>query len=269
TTQFGSTKLLDGRLGGVDIDADDLTSLVALDGGALVADASDVTIGSDVSVGTYTLTVEATDDTDLDVTLTDQDGNVIGTDSITVDNATQDIDGDQTMTFGAGDSAVSINIADTADLGAFDGESFEITGGGGDFMVGSSGAYATGGTTGDLLNFESVNLTTNGSGLDIDTLDLNSAANAQTALTSIDSAISTVNEAVGSIGAFQNRIENAVANLKTAIENLSASESVIRDLDMAEEMTSFTKNQILQQAGTAMLAQANQSSQSVLQLLGG
>ena len=69
--------------------------------------------------------------------------------------------------------------------------------------------------------------------------------------------------------AYQNRIEYAQSNLKTSIQNFSAAESVIRDVDMAEEMTKFSKNNILAQAGTAMLAQANQSAQGVLQLLRG
>ena len=73
----------------------------------------------------------------------------------------------------------------------------------------------------------------------------------------------------GTLGAFQNRMEHTIANLGVAVENLSASESRIRDTDMAQEMTTFSKNQILQQAGTAMLAQANQSSQGVLSLLRG
>ncbi|MCW2665998.1 MAG: flagellin, partial [Frankiales bacterium] len=73
----------------------------------------------------------------------------------------------------------------------------------------------------------------------------------------------------GTLGAFQNRMEHTIANLGVAVENLSASESRIRDTDMAMEMTSFSKSQILSQAGTAMLAQANQSSQGVLSLLRG
>ncbi len=69
------------------------------------------------------------------------------------------------------------------------------------------------------------------------------------------------------LGAYQNRFEHTINNLNVAVENLSASESRIRDTDMAQEMVSFTRAQILQQAGTAMLAQANQMPQSVLQLL--
>ncbi len=86
-------------------------------------------------------------------------------------------------------------------------------------------------------------------------------------LTDVDTQITTVSSARGDLGAFQNRMEHTIANLGVAVENLSASESRIRDTDMAMEMTSFSKSQILSQAGTAMLAQANQSSQGVLALL--
>ncbi len=85
----------------------------------------------------------------------------------------------------------------------------------------------------------------------------------------VDAAITSVSTARGTLGAFQNRMEHTVANLGVAVENLSASESRIRDTDMAKEMTGFSRNQILSQAGTAMLAQANQSSQGVLSLLRG
>ena len=70
------------------------------------------------------------------------------------------------------------------------------------------------------------------------------------------------------LGAIQNRFEHTINNLNTTIENTTASESRIRDTDMASEMTNFTRTQVLTQAGTAMLAQANQSTQSILKLLG-
>jgi flagellin len=104
--------------------------------------------------------------------------------------------------------------------------------------------------------------------LSIDTDDLQSADNARTAMTNLDAAISTVNRALGTLGALQNRLDYAASNIATTIENYSASESAIRDADMAYEMTVFTRNQILQQAGTAMLAQANAAPQGVLRLLG-
>jgi flagellin len=69
------------------------------------------------------------------------------------------------------------------------------------------------------------------------------------------------------LGAYQNRLEHTINNLNVSVENLSASESRIRDADMAQEMMSFTRSQILSQAGTSMLSQANQGSQGVLSLL--
>ena len=93
-----------------------------------------------------------------------------------------------------------------------------------------------------------------------------SAALAQSFLTTIDNAISALNTKRGDVGAAQNRMGYASANLATTIENSTAADSAIRDVDMASEMTNFTKNQILLQAGTAMLAQANQAPQMVLSL---
>ena len=86
-------------------------------------------------------------------------------------------------------------------------------------------------------------------------------------LSAIDAAITNVSSARSTLGSIQNRLEHAVNNLNTLQENLQSSESRIRDVDMAKEMVNFTKLQILAQAGTAMLAQANQSSQGVLGLL--
>jgi len=97
--------------------------------------------------------------------------------------------------------------------------------------------------------------------------DLTNATNATAAITATDAAIATVSSTRATLGATQNRFEHKVNNLNVAVENLSASESRIRDTDMALEMVSFTRAQILSQAGTAMLAQANQAPQSVLQLL--
>ena len=97
--------------------------------------------------------------------------------------------------------------------------------------------------------------------------DITTAANAQTALTNVDKAIASVSDTRAGLGATQNRLEHKINNLNVAVENLSASESRIRDTDMASEMVNFTRSQILSQAGTAMLAQANQAPQGVLRLL--
>ena len=87
------------------------------------------------------------------------------------------------------------------------------------------------------------------------------------AITGIDDQVTAISSERSKMGASQNRLEHTINSLSVAVENLSASESRIRDTDMAQEMVSFTKSQILSQAGTAMLAQANQAPQGVLQLL--
>jgi flagellin-like hook-associated protein FlgL len=101
-----------------------------------------------------------------------------------------------------------------------------------------------------------------------DTPVYSQATGASAAITAIDAAITLVSSARADLGAKQNRFEHTINNLNTTIENTTASESRIRDTDMASEMTSFTRTQILTQAGTSMLAQANQSTQSILKLLG-
>ncbi len=105
-------------------------------------------------------------------------------------------------------------------------------------------------------------LTMSGDGIDVST-----QAAADMATTIINNAIETVSAERSKLGAMQNRLEHTIANLGTSAENLQAAESRIRDLDMADEIMNFTKNSILQQAATAMLAQANMAPQSVLQLL--
>lgn len=99
-------------------------------------------------------------------------------------------------------------------------------------------------------------------------ISLGSASSARAAIETIEKAINTVSEQRAAFGAVQNRLEHTINNLGVTSENLSASESRIRNADMAKEMTDFTRNQILVQAGTSMLAQANSAPQNVLKLLG-
>lgn len=103
--------------------------------------------------------------------------------------------------------------------------------------------------------------------LGVEGIDITTAPNAQSAITTINNAITSVSDERAKLGAIQNRLEHTIANLDTSSENLQASESRIRDVDMAKEMMEFTKNNILQQAAQSMLAQANQAPQGVLQLL--
>ena len=116
---------------------------------------------------------------------------------------------------------------------------------------------------------EQINLTAvTASALGVSTLSVTSAAGALTALDSINSAISIVTQSRGKVGAVQNRLVRTISNLSISVENLQAAESSIRDADIAEEVALLTRNQILVQASTAMVGQANLIPQSVLQLLG-
>ncbi len=105
-------------------------------------------------------------------------------------------------------------------------------------------------------------------GLDVAAVSVATQSGANTAITTIDSAITKLSSQRADLGAIQNRLEYTTRNLDNAAENLQAAESRVRDVDMAKEMMSFTKQNILSQAATAMLAQANMAPQSVLQLLG-
>nr|WP_316851851.1 flagellin [Pseudomonas alcaligenes] len=101
----------------------------------------------------------------------------------------------------------------------------------------------------------------------VDTVDIGTAIGAQNALGIISAAISNIDSQRAQLGAVQNRFDNTIANLQNISENASAARSRIRDTDFAAETSELTKNQILQQAGTAILAQANQLPQAVLSLL--
>jgi flagellin len=249
STTYQSAKVINGTMGNVldlatgtlDDDAYVQSSTVAINGAA---------------AGTYTL--NRSSGTTLE--LADANGNV--------QRVTVSATGAQTVNFDR--FGISFKTATTFNCGADgttpDGDTIVVTAGstGADFLVSAAaGEY----TDSDLVSLATaIDLTTGTSGLNIATSDISTQSGAQTALASLDTAISTVNSSLGSIGAAQSRIGFALDNTKTAIANFAAAESTIRDVDMAEEMTNFSKSQIMAQAGTAMLAQAQQSSQNVLRL---
>jgi flagellin len=124
------------------------------------------------------------------------------------------------------------------------------------------------GASGEAFNQLSVTINSmTTAGLSINSLSVSSGGTA--AIATVDAAIAEVSTQRSNLGAVQNRLEHTLTNLGVSVENLAASESRIRDTDMALEMTEFTRAQILSQAGTAMLAQANAAPQSVLALLRG
>jgi flagellin len=127
-----------------------------------------------------------------------------------------------------------------------------------------SGTFQVGAQAGETLTV-AVGTAMSSTGLSVTGLDLTTGASAS--ITAVDAAITLVSDTRAALGASQNRLEHKINNLNVTVENLNASESRIRDTDMAQEMVSFTRSQILSQAGTAMLAQANQAPQSVLKLL--
>jgi flagellin len=219
--------------------------VVEADGSGLSDDS--VVVGSDAAAGTYTLGAGSGT-----VTLTGASGS---------QSFTGLSDGAQTLDFST--LGISIDLAsdyDTSDA-YLNGMTVTVSSSSTKtFQIGAE-------NNADNQLTVSVGDTTTGSGgLNIASLTLATKAGAQAALDSIGTAVDTLGTRRSDIGAYMNRLSFAAANLSTVIENVQAAESVIRDVDMAAEMTAFTKNQILTQASTAMLAQANQASQALLSL---
>ena len=128
--------------------------------------------------------------------------------------------------------------------------------------------YAETNSGGTVATVASGTISTLNSGLSKEFgINVSTQSAADSAITTIDKALSTVSSERSKLGAMQNRLEHTIKNLDNTSENLQAAESRIRDVDMAKEMMEFTKQNILQQAATAMLAQANQTPSTVLQLL--
>ncbi len=244
TTKFQGRNLIDGSFGNVLDEANsNLLSVAGVSANSIVLNGA--------AAGTYTLTATATG-----VTLEDANGN-----SQTIAGTVDGAQGEQTWKF----EQFGITVT-TTNLDNGDGGDIVVTGGTVSFMVSVSGEEGTGGGAGmDDVSITALDLTLATLGIDGDSLD--TKANAQAAIANIDAAISHVSDMFGQIGAAQNRIDFALQNVRTTIENVAAAESTIRDADMAAEMAEFTRNQILQQAGMAMLAQANAAPQLVLQLL--
>ncbi len=205
---------------------------------------------SNAVAGTYTLT----DDGAGNITITNEEDSNI-TQTIT------GVDANQSVNFDTLGISFDLGAEYSKSESDLNGMSLTINNAGSsDFQVGAKES------TNDKIEFGLDSVTTNDLG--ISSNQLQNAESAQNFLTSIDNAIDSLNKARGEIGAVQNRLGYAAANLATTIENVQAAESVIRDVDMAGEMTSFTKSQILIQAGTAMLAQANMAPQNILSLIG-
>jgi flagellin len=265
TTSFGKSKLLDGSFGQAQEIAGTKTTTSAGTGGTF-----DITsIGTTTLATPITVTVPSTAGKSAKDTA-DAMNTAIST---ALKGANQGFKGDEIhvsaavandgtgSTFkmdGAKAFTTSNDGGALSDVGLTAGASATKTGA-------NSGQFQVGANSGETLNISIGAISANSLGTGA--LDLSADGGADTAIAAVDSAITTVSDQRATLGAYQNRFEHTINNLNVSVENLSASESRIRDTDMAQEMVGFTRNQILTQAGTSMLSQANQASQNVLSLL--
>jgi len=270
-TTFNGKQLLTGSLVTQVDPTSELKVGTTLTGGTETAHVYALDVSGAAPGKTYTFTYNATTD---QLTLTRSGDNVSQTITLSAIAA----GGSQTLNFG--ELGVSLTITSTGGITA-DNLGTALTTAATDSIltVSSSGSanFQVGANQSDSMTVSFSQVQISSSATDSRFQALNTAlsnfnstqsvANAQALITAVDGAIVAVNEVRSTLGAAQNRLEHTIANLGVAHENLLASESRIRDVDMAEEMVNFTRGQILQQAGIAVLAQANTIPQSVLQLL--
>jgi flagellin len=246
STEYAGSKLLNGTFG-VSLSTGSFTATLGMGG----------VTGLESAI-TYTVVTLSTSATEASMTISATIGS--GQTSQTLYGITSPGAGNTTdLKFAALGLTLTLND-NFEDLDANDGTLVASTATASDFQVGAQN------TGNDRIGILITGVTT--SDLSITKDQLSAASTAQTFLDTINSAIGTLAGSRGDIGAAMNRLTYASANLAATIENVQAAESVIRDVDMAAEMTDFTKNQILLQAGTAMLAQANMAPQQVLALFG-
>ncbi len=247
STKYGTTALIDGSFGTTNV-----TTYGAL-GGAF--DVNSVDVSGATANTTYTVGITTSGTNKL---MTISLGGT--TQAITVANGTIADGNSKTLSFSS--LGISVVVNSEYDQGTNLTAGTMATGDLGEstFQVGS------GDDVNDRIAFSLGDMTA--TGLTIDGIDVDSQSGAQSALTLVDAAISTLATRRSEIGVTQNRFGFTIANIATSVENITAAESVIRDADLAFETIAFTKNQILLQAGTAMLAQANLAPQSILGVLG-
>ncbi|UPK43470.1 flagellin [Paenibacillus pabuli] len=299
-TEFNTKKLLDGSFSGtfhiganegqnISLTVGDLRGLnlgvvgsskIALEATGTAAGTGETTIAD----GTYAVSGDATDG----YTLKDSEGTVIAAsadgktwvagddntvttgDTFTFDEAV--VSGQVTISHDAAKKPIAKGQAEFANAhlqaGEYTVSDKQITDKNGKVYATSTDGQTFNNANGDaVLTLETAATSTKPLKLSIGGTDISSASTADKAITTINTALETVSSERAKLGAYQNRLEHTINNLGASSENLSAAESRIRDVDMAKEMVEFTKNNILTQAAQAMLAQANQQPQGVLQLL--
>jgi flagellin len=240
STNYQGTALLTGSFGS---SYDTATSTLV---GVTGIDNSGVNTGGAAN-GTYTLTQAG-----ATVTLVSTTG---------ISQALTAVAGVQTLNFSALGISLTTNGSFVTTANNFNGKTVVQAGTQATYQVG------TGNNGYDHISISLTNIQTTAlAGGALGTATIGTQGAAQAALGTVDTALNSVNSLLGTIGATVNRLDYTYNNLQATVQNYSASESAIKDVDMASEMTNFTKSQILEQAGTAMLAQANSSSQNILTL---
>jgi flagellin len=261
-TQYGGATLLNGSYGGVKLDTNTANTTAYLVG------VRNIDVTNAKANESYTIDVRDADgDTGVDdITLTETSTgnsqsimNVAGTVSGLAMNATADLDFSMLGVKITVDNRLVVSNGNGIDAGATNDIVTLNTAPSAKFQIGDKN------NSDNQISFSLSTLAT--ATLFGGAMSFSTMSGAQTALGTLDTAISTLATERGKIGGLLNRFSYAQSNLATSIENKTASESVIRDVDMAAEMSNFTKYQILVQAGTSMLAQANQAPQNVLSLL--
>ncbi|MDR7070641.1 flagellin [Pseudoxanthomonas japonensis] len=269
---FNGTKLLDGSF------TSQLFQVGANAGQAIaidkVVDARAQTLGGVTFANLYTGTALGADAATADTTFSQlQVTTTSGGVTKTIDIGAFEVKAGQSITQGAA-AALNAKLGETGVYAEVKAGVINLTGikGGQAFDLAFGGPAVTGATISTAANLGLTETSTNGgdlatAGSFVQALDITTFAGAQRALEVVDKALTSVNGARADLGAIQNRFTSVVANLQTSSENLAASRSRIRDTDFAKETAELTRTQILQQAGTAMLAQANQVPQNVMSLL--
>lgn len=255
STEYNDMKLTNGSFNGNAVSWGSSSTSQTLHANGVV----DIVVSDSTTTGTYTF--DDSSSSDGEITL----GNGTTTQTVIFYNAPSS---GSTMNIYFDDLGVEVKVNDTYDDGDLDGLTFEVTGSGDKtFQVGADNA-SDNRIDLSISNMQSSALGDDDSSTYLTDVDLTTVTNARTAIDVLDSAIEQVNDSRGELGALQNRFNFAISNLDNIAQNIQASESTIRDADFALEISSFTRSQILVQAGTAMLAQSNVVSQSVLSLLG-
>lgn len=249
TTEFNNQKLLDGNKATVEV-KDASTEVLASNTKKYTAVTANSTVAADntylFKVGTETTTTGT-----FNFTITDSSGVAISTGTIANSATSIKLATGVTLNISGGvKSGDSVAVVARKAITGNSDESFA-------FQIGANSTQTINVGISDM----------SASALHVDNINIKTQQGAELSVSTIEQAIRDVSAERSKLGAFQNRLEHTINNLGTSSENLTAAESRIRDVDMAKEMMNFQKNNILSQAAQAMLAQANQQPQGVLQLL--